>query len=59
MTYTDSSAARIRIGSSASDCWKACAVPWNEPLSVAGAPSFSLACSIARNLAEGHPGSQS
>ncbi len=29
----------MRIGSSCSDCWNAWALPWNEPCSVAGAPS--------------------
>jgi hypothetical protein len=34
MTIT---AAKTRIGSLASDAWNAWAVPWNEPVSEAGA----------------------
>src|SRR5207302_11000219 len=40
---TATSAAAIRIGSEDRDCWKACAVPWNEPVKVTGAPSLSRA----------------
>src|SRR6202043_1319868 len=34
-------AAAIRIGSLDSDSWNAAAVPWNEPVMVRGAPSWS------------------
>ena len=31
-----------------SDCWKARAVPWNEPCSVVGTPISRRACSAGR-----------
>ena len=41
--YTTTSAARISSGTVPSDCWNACAVPWKLELSVAGAPSSTIA----------------
>jgi hypothetical protein len=36
--YTAISAAAIRIGSLARDCWKTCAVPWKVPWMEPGTP---------------------